>query len=52
MRDLLPRIGHNWVRGVHKLVKAEFVEKSIGLLLVSVEDGGFFSLEGFFIPSS
>ena len=52
MGDLLPWVHHDQVCGIHKLVKAEFMEKSIGLLLISIEDGGFFSLEGFFIPSN
>ena len=49
MGNLLSWIGHNGVHGVHELIEAEFVEKSVGLFSVSVKDGRFFSLEGFFI---
>ena len=52
MGDLLPRVLHDRVRGVHKLIETEFVKESVGLLSVSIEDGQFFSLEGFFIPSN
>ena len=45
MGDLLPRIRHDRVRGVHELVEAEFVKEMIGLLSVSVKDKGFFPLE-------
>jgi hypothetical protein len=37
------------VCGIYELIKAEFVEEMVGLLLVSIEDEGFFSLERFFI---
>ena len=43
--DLLPRIRHDWVCGVHELIEAEFVKETIGLLSVSVKDKGFFPLE-------
>ena len=51
MGDLLPWIHHDQVCGVYELVKTEFVKEVIGLLSVSVEDGGFFPLEWFFIYS-
>ena len=50
--DLLPQVLHDWVCGVHKLVETEFVKEPISLLSVSVEDGGFFPLKGFFVPSN
>ena len=50
--DFLPRFHHNWLGGVHKLVKVEFVEESVGLLSVSVKNRGFSSLEGFFVSSN
>ena len=34
---------------VYELIKVEFVEKVVGLLSVSFEDRGFFSLEWFVI---
>ena len=43
--DLLPRIYHDWVHSVYELIETEFMKKVVGLLLVSFEDGGFFSLE-------
>ena len=49
MGDFLPRVRHDRVRGVHKLVETEFMKKVVGPLSISVEDEGFFSLEGFFI---
>ena len=49
MGDFLPWVRHDWVRGIHKLVKAKFVEEMVGLLSVSIEDEGLFSLEGFFV---
>ena len=52
MGNFLPWVHHDRVCGIHKLVKAEFMEKFIGLLLVSIEDRGFLSLEGLFIPSN
>ena len=45
MGDLLPWIHHDRVRGVHKLIEVEFVKEMIGLLLVPIEDKGFFPLE-------
>ena len=42
-------IGHDGVCGVHELIEAEFVEESVSLFSVSVEDGRFLSLEEFFI---
>ena len=50
--DLLPWVCHDGVHGIHKLIKSKFMKEPVGLLSVSVEDGGFFSLKGFFIPSS
>jgi hypothetical protein len=35
--------------GIYELVKTQFMEEVVGLLSVSVEDEGFFSLEGFFV---
>jgi hypothetical protein len=35
--------------GVDKLIKMEFVEELVGLFLVSVKDGRFFSLESVFV---
>ena len=49
--NFLPRVHHDQVRGVHELVEVEFVKEKIGLLLVSVEDKGFFPLEWLFVPS-
>ena len=49
MGNLLSWVGHDGVCGVHELVKAEFVEESVSLFSVSIEDGQFFSLEGFFV---
>ena len=49
MGDLLPWIRHNRVQGIHELVESQFMEKAIGLLSISVEDGGLFPLEEFFI---
>jgi hypothetical protein len=37
------------VCGIYELIKAEFVEEMVGLLSVSIEDGGFFPLEWFFV---
>ena len=51
MGNFLPWILHDQMCGVHKLVETEFMEESVSRLSVSVEDGGFFSLEGFFVPS-
>ena len=51
MGYLLPWVYHNWVWGIHELVKVKFVEEMIGLLSVSIKDGGFFPLEWFFILS-
>ena len=48
MGNLLSWVLHDWMRGVDKLVEVEFVEESVGLFLVSVKDGWFFSLEGIF----
>ena len=45
MGDFLPWIRHDWVRSVHKLIESKFVEELIGVLSVSVKDGGFFSLK-------
>jgi hypothetical protein len=39
------------VCGIHKLIKAEFVEEPVGLLSVTVKDGQLLSLEGFLVPS-
>jgi hypothetical protein len=47
--DFLPWVHHDRMRGIHELVKTKFVEEMVGLLSVSVEDRGFFSLEGFFV---
>ena len=47
--DFLPWVHHDRVRGIHKLVETEFVKKAVGLLSVSVENRGFFSLEGFLV---
>ena len=47
--DLLPRVRHDRVCGIHKLVEMKFVKKVVGLLSVSVENEGLFSLEGFFV---
>jgi hypothetical protein len=49
MGDFSSWVGHNGVRGIHELIKAEFVEKSVGLFLVSVEDGRFLPLEDFIV---
>ena len=49
MGDFLPRIDHNWVCGVHELIKAELVKKVVGLSSVPFEDGGFVSLEWFVV---
>ena len=35
--------------GIHELVKAEFMEKSVSLFSVSIKDGRFLFLEEFFI---
>ena len=43
--DLLPRIYHDWVCGIHELIEVEFVKETISLLLVPIEDRGFFPLE-------
>ena len=47
--DLLPRIHHNWVRSIYELIESKFVEEMIGVLSVSIENRGFFSLEWFII---
>jgi hypothetical protein len=47
--DLLPRVRHDRVRGIHKLVETEFMKKVVGLLSVSIEDERFFPLEGFIV---
>ena len=49
MGDFLPWVCHNQVCDIHELVKAKFVEKMISLSSVSVEDEGFFPLEGLFV---
>ena len=49
MSDFLPRVRHDWVRGIYELIETQFVEEMVGFLSVSVEDEGFFSLEGFII---
>ena len=43
--NLLPRIHHDWVCGVHELIEVEFIKEMIGLLSIPVEDEGFVSLE-------
>jgi hypothetical protein len=50
--DFLPWIHHDRVCSVHKLIESKFVEKMIGLLSISFEDGGFFPLERSFIYSN
>ena len=49
MGDFLSWICHDGVCGIYELVETEFVEEPVGLFLVSVEDGRFFSLEGFVV---
>ena len=51
MGHFLPWIRHDGMCSIHKLVMAKFVEEFVGLLSVSIEDRGFFSLEGFFNSS-
>ena len=51
MGDLLPRVHHDRMCGVHELVKAKLVKETIGFLSVSIEDKGFFPLKWFSILS-
>ena len=49
MSDFLSWVGHNGMCGIYELIQAEFMEESVGLFSVSVEDGRFSSLESAFI---
>jgi hypothetical protein len=50
--NFLPRIHHDQVCSVHELIEAKFMKEAISFLSVSFEDGGFFPLEWFFVPSN
>ena len=51
MGDFPPWVCHDQVRSIYELVKAKFVEETISLLSISVENEGFSPLEWFVILS-